>query len=811
MQKSTPTHAVHPAADGHATRRAFPLESLQHIESPEPAAQTTLNSAFHAPQRSQQVQQLQRSLGNRYVQQLVQRDTPASASTAEPPASPSSTTAEPPSTEELTPEVRQALLAGAYESSGKANYSEVEVLRGNPPQKVKVFEKFVDPQLQAALEYVLKTLTGGNATAGFGSSGGDSDAKAIDTHPAWVSKLQLALSLQQSLTKGAEKRANTASKGKDAKQQWGEDSELAQAVMKAFLLEWTRRINQTGSVPANVAELYGRAGDSRDNERGRPLGGEPGGFNWCGPASERAAALGLMRRGLRFRGPKQLLLDDKKKPKAPPEDAPPAVQESYQKKLQQAYALAFQSEVVQQGATFLTTWATYKKKDGSAGKRPKANESGFRGVGGKGAETLPLDPGDYIYLCAKNSPLSGHVATIIREEWIGPPEIDRKIHPPGTILSKIYYVSGNAGPAAGGAVRTEQVLRELPPANFAYYTVADWGNQHDFKKYKVSTLNSQADQKYVRKLYNLFVSVAFNDKNSPFKKNGLKIAQFFQANWRSLDTMRPHIGGKDSEYEALLQGYQQEFSPKIAAAQAELDAYIAKMRALGLPFDKRDPGFAKLNTDKRAMPTKVDALNKMQSIFLVWAAKTKFMNGKAADYVKWWGQHKYDEAAISEAMGDAAQPYLDYLNLFFSAEANAAAQEDAQEPVETQVEATGETQENTENEEEQQKKKQANTYQVSPTGNFTPTVEGHIWVTSILKAGSIDPGRIETEIQSAQQAAAQSADPAQLDPAAAAPGADVSQIRAEVLDKWGLEDMGGSIDSLWPGALEYWEGLGTFG
>lgn len=290
-------------------------------------------AALHTPQRIQRVQQLQSSLGNRYVQQLtrasLQRE-PAPASPAADSATAdsataasataASATAEPPSTEEVKPEIRQALLAGAYESSGKADYSEVEVLRGNPPQKVKVFEKFIDPNLQAALEYVLKNLTGGNATAGFGSSGGDSDAKAIDSHPAWVSKLQLALSLQQSLTKGAEKRANVASQNKDAKRQWGEDSELAQAVMKAFLLEWTRRIHQSGSVPANVAELYGRAGDSRDNERGRPLGGEPGGFNWCGPASERAAALGLMRRGLRFRGQKMLLLDDKKKPKAPPEE-----------------------------------------------------------------------------------------------------------------------------------------------------------------------------------------------------------------------------------------------------------------------------------------------------------------------------------------------------------------------------------------------------------------------------------------------------------------------------------------------------------
>ena len=151
------------------------------------------------------------------------------------------------------------------------------------------------------------------------------------------------------------------------------------------------------------------------------------------------------------------------------------------------YARALDRELVAQAAWYLARWT--KKALGpaagaSAGKKPaKLTQL----ISGTSAWTEPLRPGDHISLIGPKSPVSGHVATIIKEE--GTP--DRKATAPAT-LSTVFYISGNAaGVAQGeGAVRVEQVTREMPPASYSWDSVSGPANEYDRRKQAAGTASS---------------------------------------------------------------------------------------------------------------------------------------------------------------------------------------------------------------------------------------------------------------------------------------------------------------------------------
>jgi hypothetical protein len=107
------------------------------------------------------------------------------------------------------------------------------------------------------------------------------------------------------------------------------------------------------------------------------------------------------------------------------------------------------------------------------------------------------------------------------------------------------------------------------------------------------------------------------------------------------------------------------------------------------------------------------------------------------------------------------------------------------------------------------------------TGRYKPLKDDHSWVVSIVRAGQIDPSRVRKEVseQLAFQNRYQAGAPGSA-PGKGYEGKDWADIVAnvksrekaeqKVLDKYGLEPMPGTIEDLWPGAIEFWEARGAF-
>lgn len=103
-------------------------------------------------------------------------------------------------------------------------------------------------------------------------------------------------------------------------------------------------------------------------------------------------------------------------------------------------------------------------------------------VTGEALSSVELTPGDYIRVVGHSSPLSGHIATVIKADpRTGPAQ-------------KIWYVSGNAGRFGGGAVRVDSVTREQPPEGYSYRRVSDLGNDRDTLKQKIRGWQKHADE-----------------------------------------------------------------------------------------------------------------------------------------------------------------------------------------------------------------------------------------------------------------------------------------------------------------------------
>ncbi len=265
-----------------------------------------------------------------------------------------------------------------------------------------------------------------------------------------------------------------------------------------------------GEIPLGVGALMERIGASETNKRAILLGDMPGEiYGWCGLAAQNGLALGLMKKGLRLKtgkppvslqtipgyagisaGVQQVMgqLDsaqqqvDKaveawQKADYPgkPAELPKWIADS-QQRIDKARAQAETSlshaavffgaealrrEVTAQGA-YIHEWQKQAQSGGTA-----------RGVGGEQAWKADLHAGDIITPILRKSPLSGHVATVIKEEELSAAE--KEAHPGA--FSKVYYISGNAGAKGGGAVQVEMVYREHPDPTYNWGQAAAFGNE----------------------------------------------------------------------------------------------------------------------------------------------------------------------------------------------------------------------------------------------------------------------------------------------------------------------------------------------
>ncbi len=696
----------------------------------------------------------------------------------------------------LDDQVKSRLLAGTYAASPPALVVEEQTKKVNGvDRKVKVYTKFVDPDLEAVRLYFVAKAGAADANPMQTGLSGDSEAASIDEHPPWVGKCELWLSTQTPIVKGYDRKAAAPVKGYT---QWSDESEVLQALLKAYLLSWTKATladqgrPAAGGVPDNLDEMYGRVGDSRFNDRARLIGGDPGGPAWCGPASQNSVALALMKHGMRFQGATKAVLDESKLYKMPPN--PTAQQQAARDKyVKELTAMTFRQEVTMQGALLLTKWLHRADKAGSHDKAPEPGSDDYRGGGGKAVETERLNSGDVIYLVGKKSPLSGHVATIIKEEWLYDQPIDRDKTPPGTVLSKIYYVSGNAGPVAGGAVRVEQVLRELPPKNYNYLQTAGFGNEYDQTRDAVGMLQAKADGECIEPMYTIFLGNCMGPNHAMVPRvPGNAYRQFFDAHWMDEGAMAPYLLGRKDEYHSLLVKYQTEYAAQIAAKQAVSDAYAKNKEAQGLPYSKNAKTYGTLNSaGNTAAADRSHARDQMAQIFQLWYAtkgKNRFKDfNEARAFFK---DHQDDGDAMAELMGEPeGAKYKDALERARTPDTTStpAPAPDASAPAQPAAPAP----------------------QAPPppeTGNFSPTLDGHIWVTAIMATGNITKLSHDPLVAAAQPDAP---------PGAPQTADDVERLlatrhRADVLAEHGLQELGGTIDSLWPGAMEYWESLKAF-
>jgi|GEM_PF-5908093 len=585
--------------------------------------------------------------------------------------------------------------------------------------------QFANPDMQSALDYCLnKWAPSIKGARNPNAPQGDSAGLPVEEHPAWVNEFTEKLIVQQP-NAGPESPWSTkvAPTNPNGPAQWNEDSRLAQRLVEAFMHAWFIKTNspkageekappgeEVDHVNSNLAELFERVGASRGNKRAKLLGeSKQAYYGWCGPASENAIALGLMRNGFRFktgREPKSpRSLKAPKHDYLKPKDPEPYkgynknvqsqnarlddVKESYKRQNEFNVAFSFLQEVQSQAAFFLTNWAKSKTDVGGNSDKQgdKANMSA-NGVGGKKAWTESLTPGDYIYVMTKTSPMSGHVATIVKE-IPGQPKINPETNKPypGEVLSKIYYASGNS---KGSAVRVEVMNREMPPDEYDYHTVAAAGNTYSDKVQAIRNAKSQANKtkgKGQGDLKNRLIQTLYRD---PEKRKAaakacpqgwmITITNDF-SNAGQMQPLFAIAGISFSEYQ------QYQTSPdfaKVREAEKAKDDYVKKKTKEGIPVSPHQDNFDELN--------------------------------------------QYNDK----------------------------------------------------------------------TGRWKPTRSGHGWVVSVVKASRLDAGGVQDEMDDALLSVRDSNQ------------AETEKLLNGVMDKYGLEKMPGSIESLYPGAMDHWEKAGGF-
>jgi hypothetical protein len=259
-------------------------------------------------------------------------------------------------------------------------------------------------------------------------------------------------------------------------------------------------------------------------------------------------------------------------------------------------------------------------------------------VGGAAAHTAPLEPGDFLTVIMANSPLSGHVATVIKEE---PYKTDKPGgFEPGDAISKVYFVSGNV---RNSAVRVEVVERELPPKSYDWGATAAIGNKYTVlkqgEKDAMSALNRASgggdiQQELFRRLRD----------NKEMRAQAAKLIPsgyilFIQNNWGQSGKILSlfAIAGMGKDYQdRYIASLNRPESAKLKEATAAKETYKEEYRQKGIPVDNQDPSYHAMNKggeSPRADGKPVGKLKPLDSnhAWVVSIVKSSMLDAKKLD------------------------------------------------------------------------------------------------------------------------------------------------------------------------------------
>ncbi len=418
---------------------------------------------------------------------------------------------------------------------------------------------------------------------------------------------------------------------------WNEDHTLAQKLVAAYYRDWyihaatvdEGETNMAMDVPSNIDELMQRVGSSKNNKRAQIIGETPGAYyGWCGPASQFAISLGLLKKGFRFKTGKGPTMPTKRVPAVIPQltKKDPEPYKGYNKRADELAEMqeksiansekmkkfdiadAVRLEVAKQGAFFLANWATKSQKPeqsatpaagpGYGKNKPAPQKGKARTVTGKTAHTAPLESGDHISIITGSSPLSGHVATVIKEETVAP--VKPTGYEPGDTISRIYYISGNS---KGSAVRVEVVQRELPPESYSWDAVAGKGNKFSDLKQAEKLAMDKANKSVGGNIQGALMVKLFSKPD--MRKEATKLAkgggfmQYIPANWSKKEIILPFFTLAGMDPAKYLESLTNPEMAKVEEARAAKDDYKAEQATAGIPVDHQDPNFGSLNKQTR--------------------------------------------------------------------------------------------------------------------------------------------------------------------------------------------------------------------
>ncbi|HYO99541.1 MAG TPA: DUF4157 domain-containing protein [Pyrinomonadaceae bacterium] len=528
---------------------------------------------------------------------------------------------------------REALLSGTIKSEKDYGFYDLTPKFQFRNAKLQQAYEYVQTKYKLGVEAPAAAVEESKDKKAAPQQQGDSLSKDPDDVPQWVRKLVQALIETGPNAPGLDPYKHHVPAGPYAGVTWTEDSTLAQHVVEAFYYGWHARLvrSQTtpgaattataadaqAGVPANVGELFAHVGASKTNKRAQIIGETPQAiYGWCGPASQFSLAISLMRRGFRFKTGRPPLEPKKRKPPQIPQlpDKDPEPYRGYNKRAAELRQMqeeqnvkndqfnewveadAVRMEIIKQGAYFLDTWSKAQlnkfgvKKDKSLPDRI---------VGGAAAHTAPLEPGDYLTVIMANSPLSGHVATVIKEERY---ESDKPGgFEPGDAIGKIYFVSGNV---RNSAVRVEVVERELPLPTYDWGETSKIGNRYtDLKqaeKDAMAKLNRAAGTGNLQQQLLSKLSTNKEMRAKAVKQAPSGFILFIQNNWGQPGKILPFFAIAGMNPAGYLDALNRPERAALEKATEKKVEYKEKYREKGIPVDHHDPSYHTMNRDAKS-------------------------------------------------------------------------------------------------------------------------------------------------------------------------------------------------------------------
>jgi hypothetical protein len=301
------------------------------------------------------------------------------------------------------------------------------------------------------------------------------------------------------------------------------------------------------------------------------------------------------------------------------------------------------------------------------------------------------------------SPVSGHVLTVIKEER--EPDFTGE---PGTAVSTIYGISGNAGSIGGGSVKIEKFVREMPPATL---------------KEDLGSMSSLGNR----------MTVAADDRKRTEQAEMARLAK--EQNVPVYQVPKEDVGKaadvrqteRRSALQASLTAAEASFKEK---AGMSYDAYIQAKNA-------KNPPLTVIQTGR----THKDLIGQITSLRSQIRAIDDYRNVPT-------------EAASKGIAYSPADPRY--------------------------------------------------SEQTGGSGRFRPNVLGHMWITTIIKAAEYaNAQKIEAELNLSAEEREK-----KIQELGWNKNLSAEEYKKLILERYGMKELPGSVDSLWPGAIEAIEGKG---